>query len=126
MGIQRLIVCIDPASLDLLHDFASDRSTTKMLEVQCNFSDEFLTGHATRVGLAGEQTPAETLERLLPTIRGDINFESDRIRDAEFDNLMILREGDQPEQHASLIARFLDISPDKALEVARSEHLFAD
>ena len=123
---DRLIVCIDPASLDLLHDFASDRSTTKMLEVQCNFSDEFLTGHATRVGLAGEQTPAETLERLLPTIRGDINFESDRIRDAEFDNLMILREGDQPEQHASLIARFLDISPDKALEVARSEHLFAD
>src|SRR6056297_669276 len=123
---DRLIVCMDPGSIDLLHDFFGDRSVTKLLEVQCEFTDAYLIGHAKRVGLAGEQTPRETLERLLPTIRGDINFESDRIRDAEFDNLAILREGDQPEQHARVIAGFLDIAPDKALEVAQSEHLFAD
>lgn len=123
---DRLIVCIDPASLDLLHDFNGDRSITKILEIQCQFSDDYLAGHAMRVGLAGEQTPPETLERLLPTIRGDINFESDRIRDAEFENHMILREGDDVEQHAGLIARFLDVGPEKALEVAQTDHLFAD
>jgi len=123
---DRLIVCMDPAGLDLLHDFASDRSTTRILEVQCQFSRTYLEGHARRVGLAGDQTPQETLDRLMPTIRGDINFESDRIRDAEFEHHMILREGDAPEHHAGLLAQFLDVGYDKALQVAETEHLFAD
>ena len=123
---DRLIVCMDPGNLDLLQDFCGDRSTTKLLEVQCDFTDEYLVGHAMRVGLAGEQTPPETLERLLPTIRGDMNFESDRIRDAEFENHMIMRESDRPEQSANLIARFLDIAHDKALEITQNEYLYAD
>ena len=78
---DRLIVCMDPGNLDLLQNFASDRSVTRMLEIQCDFSEEYMIGHAMRVGLAGEQTSAETLERLLPTIRNDMNFESDALRD---------------------------------------------
>ena len=31
-----------------------------------------------------DQTNAETLERLLPTIRNDLMHEADRIRDADF------------------------------------------
>ncbi|MEO0390395.1 MAG: DUF5928 domain-containing protein, partial [Pseudomonadota bacterium] len=77
---DRLIVCMDPGELDLLHDFASDRSITRMLEIECDFTDSYLTGHALRVGLAGQQTSQETLDRLMPTIRGDIYHESDRIR----------------------------------------------
>jgi len=123
---DRLIVCIDPDSLDLLRDFCGDRSVAKLLEVQCDFTDEYLIGHAMRVGLAGEQTPPDTLERLLPTIRGDMNFESDQIRDEEFENHMILRESDNRERQSNLLAQFLDISPDKAHEITETEHLFAD
>jgi len=123
---DRLIVCMDPGNLDLLQDFCGDRSTTKLLEIQTKFSDDYLIGHAMRVGLAGEQTPDETLERLLPTIRADMVFESDRIRDAEFENHNILREGDHTDQHASAIAPFLDVPHDKALEIAQTHHLFAD
>ena len=123
---DRLIVCMDPGSIDLLHDFFGDRSVTKLLEVQCEFTDAYLIGHAKRVGLAGEQTPRETLERLLPTIRGDINFESDRIRDSEFENHMIMRQSNQPEDNAVLLERFLDIPHDKALEITRTDHLYAD
>ncbi|KRS13486.1 glycosyl transferase [Roseovarius atlanticus] len=123
---DRLIVCMDPGNIDLLEDFCNDRSTTKLLEIQCEFSDAYLVGHARRVGLAGTQTPKETLERLLPTIRGDINFESDRIRDAEFENHSIMKQSNDPEDNAGLIARFLDIAPDKALEIARTDHLYAD
>ena len=123
---DRLIVCMDPGSLDLLQDFCGDRSVTKLLEVQCDFTDDYLTGHAMRVGLAGEQTPKETLERLLPTIRGDMTFESDSILDQEFENHMILRESDSLEHHQDLLTRFLDIAPEKAQEISRDEHLFAD
>ncbi|SLN56762.1 Core-2/I-Branching enzyme [Roseovarius litorisediminis] len=123
---DRLIVCIDPGNLDLLQDFCGDRSVTKLLEVQCNFSDEYLIGHAKRVGLAGEQTPQDTLERLLPTIRGDITFESDRIRDSDFENHLIMRQSAGVGQNADLIARFLGIQPEKAREIAQADHLFAD
>ncbi|MEM7076727.1 MAG: DUF5928 domain-containing protein [Pseudomonadota bacterium] len=123
---DRLIVCIDPGSIDLLHDFCGDRSTTRLLEIQCDFTDEYLVGHAKRVGLAGEQTSSETLERLLPTIRGDINHEADRIRDAEFANHLILRQSHDTEEQAGLLARFLDVPQDNAIEIASTEYLFAD
>lgn len=123
---DRLIICMDPSNLDLMHDFAGDRSTTKFLEIQCEFSDDYLIGHAKRVGLAGEQTPQDTLERLLPTIRGDMVYESDRIRDAGFENHMVMKQSNSAEDNATPLARFLDIAQEKALEIARTPHLFAD
>ncbi|SEL36383.1 Core-2/I-Branching enzyme [Roseovarius azorensis] len=123
---DRLVVCMDPGDLDILQDFCRDRATTKLLEIQCAFSDAYLIGHARRVGLAGEQSPPETLARLLPTIRGDMIHESDRIRDAQFENHMILRERDGRDQRIRLIQRFLDISPEMAQEIADTHHLFAD
>ena len=117
---------MDPGSMDLLEDFCRDRARTKLLEIQCRFSDDYLIGHAKRVGLAGEQTPQETLARLLPTIRGDIVYESDRIRDAEFENHLILREEDERERTRDLLAQFLDIPAGKAQEIAEMDHLFAD
>ncbi|MFD1156601.1 DUF5928 domain-containing protein [Roseovarius aestuarii] len=123
---DRLIVCIDPGNLDLLQDFCGDRSTTKLLEVQCEFTDEYLIGHAMRVGLAGEQTPSDTLERLLPTIRGDMTFESDRIRDSEFENHLVMHQSTEPERNANLLARFLDLPVEKTQDIVQQEHLFAD
>jgi len=123
---DRLIVCMDPASMDLLTDFCGDRARTRLLEIRCAFSDTYLGGHARRVGLAGEQTRPETLERLLPAIRRDITHESDRIRDAGFANHFILREGDDPERSAGLLAQFLDIPAETAQELAEFDHLFAD
>jgi hypothetical protein len=123
---ERMVICIDPGNLDLLQDFCGDRSTTKLLEIQCDFSDEYLRGHAIRTGLAGEQTPTETLQRLLPTIRGDISFESEEIRDAGFDNHFILRQSGNPDLYAAQVAQFLDISLEMAKEIGRIDHLFTD
>ncbi len=123
---DRLIVCMDPANLDLLHDFFSDRSVTRMLEIVCQFSDDYLTGHAMRVGLAGERTSKSALERLLPTIRNDIHYESDRIRDAGFVRHNRIHEVEPAEENAPRIAEFLTIGQDKAMEIASKNHLYAD
>ncbi|WP_415404710.1 DUF5928 domain-containing protein [Tateyamaria sp. SN3-11] len=123
---DRLIVCMDPGNLDLLQDFAGDRSITRMLEIQCEFTDDYMVGHAMRVGLAGEQTAPETLERLLPTIRNDMTFESDRIRDAEFEHLDRIREAADLDDNARALARFLTVPEDKAREIASIDYLFAD
>ena len=123
---DRLIVCLDPAEIDLIQDFCSDRCTTRLLEVECQFTDDYLVGHAMRVGLAGEQTSKETLERLLPTIRGDIILESDRIRDAEFKHLARMREGTDLEQNAQALAAFLSIGPEQAHHIVDADYLFVD
>lgn len=123
---DRLIVCMDPGNLDLLQDFAGDRSITRMLEIQCAFTDDYLIGHAMRVGLAGEQTSIETLERLLPTIRNDMTFESDRIRDADFEHLNRMVENADMDDNALALANFLSVAPEKAREIASVEYLFAD
>ncbi|WP_195821400.1 DUF5928 domain-containing protein [Roseobacter sp. MH60115] len=123
---DRMIVCMDPGNIELLQDFAADRSVTRLLEIECSFTDEYLIGHAMRVGLAGEQTSTETLERLLPTIRNDMVFESDRIKDAEFKNYTRIRESGDLDDNAQALAQFLSIPQDAARDIADSPHLFAD
>lgn len=123
---DRLMVCIDPSDLELLQDFASDRSTTRILEIECQFSDGYLIGHAMRVGLAGQQTSKETLERLLPTIRNDIIFESDSIRDAEFENFAVMRETATPSENADALAAFLSVAAPVAHDIAATPSLFSD
>ena len=113
-------------SIDLLHDFFSDRSRTKLLEVECNFSDDYLIGHAKRVGLAGEETQEETLQQLLPTVRYDVINEIDAIKDAQFPDHFRITEGISAEQNALALEAFLSVDHDVALGVAQTPYLFVD
>ena len=123
---DRLVICMDPSALELMNDFNSDRSTTRTLQIECDFSDDYLIGHAHRVGLAGERTPQQTLERLLPTIRNDIIYESDRIRDSSYSNYAIIRESDSAEENADQLSAFFGLPFEKAKELADTPHLFSD
>ncbi|RFP90891.1 glycosyl transferase [Rhodobacteraceae bacterium 63075] len=123
---DQLVICLDPNNIDLLHDFCADRSKTRLLEIDCIFTDDYLKGHAKRVGLAGEKTPQETLDRLLPTIRADMVHEADQIRDANFDEHHRIRETSSVEDNAAALEKFLHIPPEKAHEIANIDYLFAD
>lgn len=123
---KRMVVCLDTNGLELIRDFYSDRSGTRLLEIECDFSDAYLEGHTKRVGLAGDQTPQDAIERLLPTIRSDINHEYDAIRDADFENYERISQSKTPEENTGAIARFLKISEEDALKIAKADHLFHD
>nr|WP_319247862.1 DUF5928 domain-containing protein [uncultured Celeribacter sp.] len=123
---DRMIICLDPKGFDLLNDFCNDRSRTRILEIECTFSDAYLEGHAKRIGLAGENTPGMAMSRLLPTIRADIAHESDRIRDAEYEYYDRISETKSAEENARPLARFLSVSPNTALEIAATHYLFSD
>lgn len=123
---NKLVICLDTASIDLMQDFFSDRSNTRLLEIECNFSDDYLAGHARRVGLAGEQTSEDTLAQLLPTIRYDMVFESDRIRDSNFESTFRIREGANDTENARALAQFLGVSDEVADRLAKTPYLFVD
>ncbi len=123
---DRLLICLDPANLDLMQDFYGDRAGTRLLEVQCSFTDAYLVGHAKRTGLAGDHTKPEALRRLLPTLHNDVLFESEAIREAALPNHAQIRQTDAPEHNARSLADFLQVPLDTAQQIARTDHLFAD
>ena len=123
---DQLVVCMDPSNLELMHDFFSDRSLTRLLQIDCDFSDDYLSGHARPVGLAGERTSPATLDRLLPTIRNDISHEADRIRDAGFSRYFRIRQSNSSEINSAELMAFFGVSQDKALQLAQTRHLFED
>ncbi|MEM9855513.1 MAG: DUF5928 domain-containing protein, partial [Pseudomonadota bacterium] len=123
---DRLLICLDPASYDLIMDFERDRSETRVLEISCEFSEDYLIGHAARVGLASETTTPEAIARVLPTIRQDVIFEHERLRDAGLKNYRRIRQGASIEDNAEPIAEFLSIPADQAKDIAAADHLFVD
>lgn len=125
-GTDRLVLCIDPGSADLIADFHQDRSRLRLLEIECDFSDDYLQGHARRVGLAGANTPEAAMALLLPTIRHDVKFESDRLRDLGLSGHYQMRQGADLEENTQALAAFLDVPAGLAQEIAETPHLFVD
>lgn len=123
---DRLVLCVDPASADLIRDFHDDRVKLRLLEIDCAFSDDYLIGHALRVGLAGPNTPPAALAQLLPTIRHDLRFESDRLRDMNLAEHHRMRERWSPDENAAALAAFLNLPAATAREIAATDHLFVD
>jgi hypothetical protein len=123
---DRLILCVDPASTELIQDFYNDRARVRLLEIECEFSDDYLLGHARRVGLAGTNTPQAAVAQLLPTIRYDVKFESDRLRDMNLAGHFRMRERASMAENAQALAEFLDLAPEKAQEIAATDYLFVD
>jgi hypothetical protein len=62
----------------------------------------------------------------MPTIRGDIVFESDQIRDAGFEQLYRMREANTTDDNVVALARFLDVPEERAREIASTDYLFVD
>ncbi len=123
---DRMLICADPSNLDMLDDFYSDRCTTKVLELSCTFDDAYLTGHAIRIGLAGAKSSEDTLKRIAPTLRMDFAYESNQIRDRNYPHFYSISDRNAPEDNTMQISAFMDITEDKARQVAETPFLFSD
>ena len=126
MDTDRLVICLDPSDIDIVTDFYSDQSATRLCEIRVTLDDPYLIGHARRIGLAGETTAPATLDRLLPTIRADMIHERERLRDVDLKDHYILREGAEEAANARVLEAFLPIDAPTALALARTPHLFVD
>jgi hypothetical protein len=124
-GSDRMILCLDPSSFDLIEDFASDRATTRLLRVECEMSDGYLAGHAGRVGLTAPGTAAGALGGLIATLRADIAAEAARLGDAGPAGQHRLREGAPEAENLRALAGFLGAGPETVATLFTPD-LFAD
>ncbi len=125
-GGDRLAICVDPAEFELIRDLYADEAEVRLLLIDCAFSDTYLSGHARRVGLAGQGTTDETMAALLPTVRFDVTFERDRILGAGLPHVFQMAETAAAEVNAAAIAEFLGLPVDQARPLADTPHLFTD
>lgn len=123
---DRLILCLDPMNLDLMRDFDAERSTMRLLEIECHLSEHYLRGHAKRVGLASDQTSDQTMATVLPTLHADVMYESQAIRDEGFEHYGRIRETDPVATNAHAISVFLSIDIAEATRIAETDYLFHD
>ncbi|HEY0212577.1 MAG TPA: DUF5928 domain-containing protein [Paenirhodobacter sp.] len=123
---DRLLICVDPTDFALLRDLTADKAVTRVLEIDCDFDDAYLIGHARRIGLAAENTPDEVVRPLLATIRYDLKFESDRMVDADFPLFARISQGGGDDQNTAALARFLGAEPEVARAILSLDYLFAD
>ena len=63
---------MDPSNIYLIGDCASDQNTTRILEINCEFDDQYILGHARRIGLISDHNTVETFVKLLPSIKNDL------------------------------------------------------
>jgi hypothetical protein len=124
-GGDRLAICVDPASRDLIEDFDADRGDTRVLEVACDMGDAWLRGHARRIGLTGDATPEAAAAEVLPPLRRSLEQESARLAE-RFGGLRRLRQGAPAEENAMSLAGFLDIPLETAQRIAGAPDLFDD
>lgn len=123
---DRLVVCLDPANIELMRDFMSDQANARILELQCEFDDQYLVGHANRVGLATQDTPSEVIDGILPTLRHEFAYESIRIREAAFSHHWRLREDRDVDTNTNVLADFFGVDAEAARSLAETPYLFAD
>ncbi|SPF79418.1 DUF5928 domain-containing protein [Pseudoprimorskyibacter insulae] len=123
---DRLLICMDPSSTELIEDFCTDKATVRLLEIETEFTDDYLTGHAKRVGLAGPHTPRDTFQRLLPSIRNDLAQESEKLREMKYSSFNKIRETNRLEVNARALAEFLSTTEDTATRIANTDELFKD
>ena len=123
---NRLVICLDPAALYLIEDLMGDKADTRLLLIEAEFDDDYVRGHLGRVGLAGAQTATDVVDRLVQTVRADLEHETERLRDLYPDGFHTIAPWRSPEENAAQLVRFLDVPPEQALAVARTDYLFSD
>ncbi|MDT1063700.1 DUF5928 domain-containing protein [Paracoccus sp. CPCC 101403] len=121
-----LVICLDPSAMHLIQDLMNDKADTRVLLIDSEFDDTYVRGHIDRVGLAGSGTPSDVIDRLLPTVRADLEHETERLRDLALSGFYSIAPWRSDEENAVQISRFLDVLPDTAERLAKTNYLFSD
>ncbi len=123
---DRLVLCIDLSAYEVMQDFFNAGLGVRMLEIECEYSDDYLAGHAHRIGLVSDTSAKETIETLLPTLRSEIAFEHERVAEADFGPIYRIAETAHPDTTTSVLADFLGLSKDRATAITSHDELFQD
>ena len=121
-----IALCLDTSALGLIQDFLDDKADTRLLLIDTEFDDDYVRGHIGRVGLAGQHSAPEYLNRLIPAVRSDLEHEAERIHDLEIQDFETISRNKGEQANAEALQRLLGVTPEVAAELSRTPNLFED
>jgi len=122
----RIALCLDTSALGLIQDFLDDKADTRVLLIDTDFDDDYVRGHIGRVGLAGQHSAVDYVNRLIPAVRSDLEHEAERLRDLDAQEFEAISHAQGDEANAAALQRLLGVEPEVAMELARTPYLFDD
>ena len=123
---NKLAICLDPSNLAAIKDLSQDGCNLRLLELHCDLSDDWLSGHAERIGLGSAEDQGDLRSRLMATLRQNILDEQTDIRDLELPKHIRLSSDGEAGQMARPLADAFSESIDFGAKLARTPHLFED
>jgi hypothetical protein len=123
---RKMTICVDPSNFDAIKDFASDGCILRVLELNCDLSDNWLSGHAERIGLGKAEVQGDLRDSLMITLRQNIEDERKDLRDLNLPVHITVGDGDEPSRLARPFSDAFDISVDQGAALARTPHIFED
>jgi len=115
-----LTICLDPSNLDTITDFAGDQCQMRVLDVQCSFDDEYLAGHAQRIGLADGNISDEMRGSLTSALHNNIRADQDSLQEMGLPALYMINETASDEINGVALGYFMKISTSRAEKIAQS------
>lgn len=115
-----LTICLDPSNLETIVDFAGDRCHMRVLDVQCSFDDDYLTGHAQRIGLADSNISAEMSGSLTSALHNNIRADQDSLQEMGLPALYMINETASDEMNGVALASFMKISTPRAEKLVQT------
>ncbi|MGB0499239.1 MAG: DUF5928 domain-containing protein [Rubricella sp.] len=122
---ERLMICLDPSNEDTIRDIASDDCELRVLEIRCRIDDDYMIGHARRVGLMSDDTQATVAAPLVSALHRQFRDESDALRDLRLSQFFTMDEWQETDPNAEAISRFLGLPVDRTRAIAEDRTLFA-
>lgn len=117
---------LDPSRADVLRDLANDGVDLRVIDLDCSLCDDYLAGHAGRIGLASAVTPSQALAEIIPPLRAQVTRERDALKQIEGANVVTLSEVTPEAENMSVLARALGLDADDAARLTRRATLFKD
>ncbi|MCR9127462.1 MAG: beta-1,6-N-acetylglucosaminyltransferase [Rhodobacteraceae bacterium] len=124
IGADRLAICVDPSSIDIIQDFFRDQADTRLLEIQCTRDDADLTEQARRQGLIGAHTGAARCAEVVATLRNQLAHHSERLATAHLAPHHHLEETAPEAANLRALRGFLGISDQSAVAILTPGGLF--
>ena len=124
LGTTDVTICLDPANVAAIDDLAGDGCHFRVLFVDCRTDNEWIEGHAVRIGLGSRAEAGALHGQLMAALQRTIQDEAEALRSRRLPQYGEIVEGQTPGQMARAIAQALDISVDEGSRLARIDNLF--
>ena len=123
---DRIMICVDPSEIDTLRDFQSDPVETRILDINCMFDDQYLLGHAQRIGLIKGIAENKSTDRVLPSLRNQIDQERETIRQSGFENRFVVSQAAQYDENILELMAFCNLDQYEATRIIEQKWIFSD